>query len=166
MGIWSKTVLDRVQLDSPIDQSRFVAARTETPIGPVLILGVCVPWHMAEVKGTGGRKAKPWQHHLEYLEHLGKLMASLDEPFVVAGDFNQRFPRVKYANRAAADAMEQTFAEVSIVTAGVLDGCALPGIDHIALSSQLTAVRVAGWRNDVTGNRMSDHDGAWVDVVG
>jgi endonuclease/exonuclease/phosphatase family metal-dependent hydrolase len=92
-------------------------------------------------------------------------MTELDEPFVVAGDFNQRYPRTKYGNRAAAEAMENTFVRVDIVTSGTLAGCDKPGIDHIAISKELAAAEVEGWRGDVTGNRLSDHDGAFADLV-
>ena len=47
-----------------------------------------------------------------------------------------------------------------IVTTGTLQGCSRPGIDHIAISYEFTASNVKGWPNDVTGNRLSDHDGA------
>ena len=86
-------------------------------------------------------------------------------PCVVAGDFNQRIPRVKGANRAAAEALAAAFTGLTVVTAGRIDGCDRPGIDHIACTEPLVAERVWGWRNDETRHRLSDHDGAAADLT-
>lgn len=162
--IWSAVEIEPVAFDSPIDPRRFVAGRIATSAGSLLVLGVCIPWHMAEVTHRAGRKRKPWEMHLIYLQHLRELMDGLDEPFVVAGDFNQRYPRVKRASRVAAEAMEVAFEGLTIATAGTVPGCDRPGIDHIAVSAGVAVADVAGWRNDANGNRMSDHDGTLADV--
>ncbi|MFT7649261.1 MAG: endonuclease/exonuclease/phosphatase family metal-dependent hydrolase [Candidatus Poriferisodalaceae bacterium] len=47
----------------------------------------------------------------------------------------------------------------------VVEGCEKPGIDHIAISAQLQATQVGGWPKDVTGNRLSDHDGVWAEIT-
>lgn len=163
--VWSRNPLAVVDLAPGIDRSRFVAVRTNTSIGPLLVLGVCIPWHMAEVTYPSGPKKKPWQEHLEYLTHLRPVLDDLDEPYVVAGDFNQRTPRVNGANKAVAAALDATFSATEIVTAGIVPGCEKPGIDHIAINSHLEAHRVQGWPANVTGNRLSDHDGAFVDIA-
>ena len=165
VAVWWSGEMERVEFDSPIDPSRFVAARVTSSVGTVVVLGICITWHMAEVTyHEGSKKKKPWEEHLEYLNHLKPILASLDEPFVVAVDFNQRIPRVKGGNRRAAEQLEATFEGIDIVTRGVLPGCKRPGIDHIALGPELRATNVEGWPNDVNGNRLSDHDGALADV--
>ena len=163
--VWSANGLERVEFDSSIDPTRFVAVRADTSIGSVLVLGICITWHMAEVTHHSGPKKKPWEEHLEYLEHLGEIFESIDEPFIAAGDFNQRIPRVKGGNRRAAEELAATFEVLSIVTTGVVPGCTRPGIDHIAISPRFTARNVEGWPGDVTGNRLSDHDGALADLI-
>ena len=163
--LWSAYDFDVINVDSPIDSTRFVAARVHTPLGSLVVLAVCITWHMAEVTYHHGPKKKPWEEHFAYLEHLVPIVDSIDEPLVVAGDFNQRYPRVKGGNLKAAAALEATFKDLTIVTAGTLTGCTRPGIDHIAISSELTASNVVGWPNNVTGNRLSDHDGAACDVA-
>ena len=164
VALWSATPLRPVTFDSPIDPTRFVAARTSTTAGSVLVLAVCIPWHMAEVTYHYGVKRKPWEQHLAYLGHLDEIFAAIDEPVIVAGDFNQRTPRQKGGNHAAAEALERTFEPLVIVTAGTVPGCGKPGIDHIAISDHLSARNVEGWAHDVTGNRLSDHDGVLVDL--
>lgn len=162
--LWASCPFERIQFDSPIDPTRFVAVRAQSSIGPVVVLGACITWHMAEVTYHTGPKKKPWEEHFDYLEHLKPIMDSIDEPLIVAGDFNQRVPRAKGASVKAAEAMQVTFAGLDIVTAGVPEGCARQGIDHIALGGGLRATSVRGWPNDITGNRLSDHDGAMVEV--
>lgn len=115
---------------------------------------------MAEVTYPIDVKRKPRELHIAYLEVLGQLLARSDEPLIVAGDFNQFVPRIKYSHRAAAAAMEQAFAPLSVLTAGTIDGCDRPGIDHIASSTHFEPTCISGWPNNVTGNRLSDHDGS------
>lgn len=158
------TDVDRIGIDG-LDQTRFVSATTDTPIGPLRVLAVCIPWHMAEVTYPIDAKRTPWELHIRFLELLGELLAASDVPTVVAGDFNQRIPRVKYGHRAAAEAMTRAFESFDIVTSGQLDGVTRPGIDHVAISPDLSAHRTWGWPNESDGRRLSDHDGAGVDLV-
>ena len=162
--LWTSCDFERIEFDSPIDPTRFVAVRANTSVGPIVVLGICITWHMAEVTYHTGPKKKPWEEHLEYLTHLKPILDSIDDPFIAAGDFNQRIPRVKGGAVRAAEAMQETFEGIDIVTAGTLPGCHRPGIDHIALGGGLRATSVSGWPNDVTGNRLSDHDGAMAEV--
>lgn len=164
--IWSKepwTKVDRVGI-AGLDQTRFIGAVTETPIGPLPILGICIPWHMAEVTYPVDKKHKPWELHIRYLRLLEKMLATAAPTTVAAGDFNQRIPRGKHGSRKAAEALEQAFAAVTVATEGQLEGCHRSGIDHIAHGPGLQAAKVWGWPNDVGGNRLSDHDGAGADL--
>ncbi len=165
--IWSKQPwreVDRVGIED-LDQTRFISAVTETPVGPLRVLGVCIPWHMAEVTYPIDVKYKPWELHIRYLELFGEVLAAADTPTVVAGDFNQNVPREKYGNRAAAEAMETAFAPFEVLTRGTVAGGTRPGIDHIAVTKHLSATNTWGWPNEINGNRLSDHDGAGVDLV-
>ncbi len=165
--LWSRrpfTEVDRVGAPG-LDTSRFIAATTETPIGPIRVLAICIPWHMADVTHPLDVKRRHWELHLNYLEILSGLIADISLPTVVAGDFNQRIPRVRYGNHRAAAALEAAFTPLSIVTGGTPEGAARPGIDHIALSRHLRPERVWGWPNDVAGHRLSDHDGAGADII-
>ena len=164
--LWSKqpwTAIDRVGADG-LDTTRFVAGTTTTPIGPVRVLGVCIPWHMAQVTSPPAPKMRPWELHHRYLEILTPMLRKLDGPTVIAGDFNQRVPRVKGGNHAAAAALSTAFSPTAIVTAGTLDGVVRPGIDHIAITNDLDASRTWGWSNEVDAVRVSDHDGAGADI--
>ncbi len=164
--IWSKepwTEVDRVGAEG-LDQTRYIAASTETPDGQLTVMGVCIPWQMAEVVYPTGEKRKPWELHLEYLVVLTRLLAEREGPYVVAGDFNQHVPRQGWGLKAAAAALTAAFEPTVVATAGQLDECEKVGIDHIAISNDLRAERVWGWPNVIDGKRLSDHDGAGVDI--
>ncbi len=165
--LWSKqpwTDIDRVGAPG-LDQSRFIAASTATAIGTVRVLGICIPYHMAQVSSPPGPKQRPWQLHYRYLRILTDMLRQIDMPTVIAGDFNQRTPGVKGGNHAAATALEAAFAPTKIVTAGVPNGATRPGIDHIAISGDLQASSVWGWPNHIDDVRISDHDGAGADLT-
>lgn len=96
--MWSKApwrdVDDVGHRDMPV--GRFVAGTTNTALGPVRVMGICIPWHMCDVT-YGSKDRKPWEQHLRWLDCFAELVANRDRdmPLVVAGDFNQRVPRRK-----------------------------------------------------------------------
>jgi len=93
--LWSKQpwtpVFEPGQQDLP--GTRLVAGVTETPIGLLTIVGVCVPWSSAHVSG-GRRDRKRWQDHRDWLTKFADLAcARAPSRTIVLGDFNQRIPR-------------------------------------------------------------------------
>jgi len=159
--IWSKhpwTEIDNVG-DKGLPIGRFVSGVTLTEVGEIRVVGVCIPYHMADVV-HGTKDKKPWEQHKVFLEILPSILQGYSRPVIIAGDFNQRIPKVKYGNHEAALKMQQAFKNYNIVTQGIIDGLSRAGIDHIAINKQLSAKKVWGWSNIVNQNRLSDHDGA------
>lgn len=148
---------------SDLPNGRFVAGTTNTVIGPIRVLGICISWHMANVQ-YGDQNRKPWQDHIRYCEILELLIAGSDpeDPMVIAGDFNQRIPNPR-PNRAEAMALAAALHRTTVFTSGDIEGCEVPGIDHIAARG-LAAQRVWGWPNFVGGVRCSDHGGTAVEL--
>ncbi len=143
----------------------FVSAITETELGPIRFIGLCIPWHMMKTEHES--KAKPWKYHIEFCEILRELLDQRDRslPHVLAGDFNQAIPRIRYGNHAAAAALEAALHEFDVVTQGTIPGCAQPGIDHIAIDAHLRADSVHGWPKNDGGVLMSDHDAAVAELT-
>ena len=90
--LWSRWPLSQVENDRIEPAGRHVVATADTPIGPVRIHGVCVPWSHSNVT-WGRRDRKAWQEHLQYLEALRVLLnvekgahGGQGTPLVVAGD--------------------------------------------------------------------------------
>jgi hypothetical protein len=53
---------------------------TDTPIGPIRFVGVCIPWRDAHVR-TGRRDRAPWEDHLRFLEQA-RIMQLEASPFL------------------------------------------------------------------------------------
>lgn len=76
-----------------LPRGRFVAAETETSIGTLRCIGVCVPWRMAGV-ATGERDKRPWEEHHRYLRGLREIIANNTNPkAIILGDFNEPLVR-------------------------------------------------------------------------
>jgi endonuclease/exonuclease/phosphatase family metal-dependent hydrolase len=137
---------------------RFVAGLTDSPLGPVRVIGVCIPWARAHVS-TGRRDRKPWQDHLSFLQHLPETLnpAAL---LLLAGDFNQTLPRTR-APRAAASALQTALHGLTTPTANKIPSLDRLLIDHLAHSPHFTTTGIRGIpRHHLSGLPLSDHDGA------
>ena len=162
--LWSRRpwtpVFDPLQADLP--GGRLVAGTTETPIGKITVVGVCIPWRDAHVT-TGMANRKPWEDHLAWLSGFERLSyAHSTWRTVVLGDFNQRIPKGKVAPLRVHGALQRCFRFLKCSTEGAfvsdpespalasppdlwraeLQGTSdgVPGtlIDHIAHSEDLT----------------------------
>lgn len=144
---------------------RFVAGTTSTPLGPVRVIGVCIPWHMAHV--TSGRKDRdPWEDHLAYLAGLAAIIdADSHDHLVVMGDFNQRFTG-RTAPSSVHQALVEALGDLTVATADIPAGLDRPPIDHVAHSTSLAATSVIGISRTAGDDPkpISDHDGVAVDL--
>ena len=161
--LWSRTPW--TEMDSVgsagFPGGRFVKGVTETPTGPLTIVGVCIPWKDAHVR-TGRKDRKPWDDHKAWLKAFEELpWRRKTDRMVVLGDFNQRLPRTRVP-MAVHEALRQAFAGLEITTAGDVPGA--PGlIDHIAHSKDLQRVSPLGvWpKRRRRGEALPDHFGVW-----
>ena len=160
--LWSRLPWRDLDLvgDPALPPGRFVAGTTETPIGDVRFIGVCIPWRDAHVR-TGLRDRKPWADHLSYLRHLRSVLDRLadERPTVILGDFNQRVPRVRQPTEVYA-ALMATMQAMTFATAGRIEGAPTPSIDHVVCTPDLmgNAVRYLSPHYE-GGGVMSDHFG-------
>lgn len=166
--LWSRMPWSRVdRLGHPtLPGGRYVAGRTETPAGPLDVIGVCVPWAHAHVT-TGRRDRGPWDDHRAFLAGLAETLpeATRGGRSVLLGDLNQSIPRTR-APKAVYDALVRALPEgMRVATAGPIPGPGLPSIDHLAHTADLAATGVRGLPNqDPDGRRLSDHFGLLVEL--
>ena len=75
VALWSRFGWTEVDQHGSVGMpgGRFVAARTNTDIGPLRIVGICIPWAQAHVQ-TGRRESLPWAEHLAFLDGLHKYL--------------------------------------------------------------------------------------------
>lgn len=162
VAMWSANPwTDVTTFDDPAAPGgRLIAATTETDVGPIRVVGVCIPWRDANV-ATGRRDRESWEDHLAFLRALPSTMLEQPLPVVVVGDFNQRIPQGSQPRRVF-DALSEALAGLGVPTAGETDHGQL--IDHVAhspeLSSSVTDI-ICPSRDGVT---LSDHHGVVVDL--
>lgn len=144
-----------------LPSGRFVAGSTQTSIGAVRVIGICVPWRDAHVR-SGRRDRRAWEDHSNFLDHLGAVLGSLrDVPTIVMGDFNQALPRYRQPVEIARK-LEHTISGFEVATRGLnYDGSA--AIDHIALRGLNGSVDEM-FPKSASQVRLSDHFGVSVEV--
>ena len=166
--LWSKrpwSGVDPVGSDA-LPGGRFVAGTTETVLGPVSVVGVCIPWRDAHVR-TGRKDRAAWQDHESWLLGFATLhWRQARERTVVLGDFNQRIPRRRQPVRVY-QAMRDAFSGFCFATAGEIAGAVEGSIDHIAHTPDLALVGDIGvWPKRGARFNLSDHHvGVWGDFA-
>lgn len=160
--LWSRAPWHSVDAlgDPDLPGGRFVSGVTNTPIGPLRVIGVCIPWNAAHV-ASGRRDRQLWQDHLIYLDALKNMLASAPgEKTVVVGDFNQRIPRARSPAAAYAKLISALEPAFVFATSGPIPDLNRQTVDHTALTRDLKATRVCSVSNvGSNGKLLSDHFG-------
>lgn len=160
-ALWSRFGWTDIDLKGVpgIPGGRFIAATSYTPVGPLRIVGVCIPWADAHVR-TGRQDSRRWKEHLEYLKGLAEFLRTPHElPTIVLGDFNQRVPRKRQPVNVYNALTEALGSDLLIATAGVKATDGTLAIDHIAHSNNLhvqLGPMLAAFQD---GMKLSDHFG-------
>ena len=149
---------------------RIVGGTTQTKAGPLMVIGVCIPWADAHVR-TGRKDRVRWEDHERWLvgfEYWCRRRTI--ERTIVLGDFNQRIPRPpkSWVPKWVYDLLRSTFEELTFATAGKLEGAPGSGlaIDHIAHSPDMALVSdIGNWpKRDDQSKPLSDHFGVWAEL--
>lgn len=147
-----------------LPSGRFVRATTTTSLGPVDVIGICIPWSAAHVS-NGRRDRQRWEDHLLYLHALKPLLLrNVANPTVIIGDFNQALPR-RTAPIRAHDELQVALRDFDVWTVGAIAGIDTFPVCHIASSAHFTATDVAAFSRLQEGRALSDHDGLIVDLA-
>ena len=143
---------------------RFVAGSTDTPIGALTVLAICIPWSGSRTARFGG-KQRQWQDHEEYLDGLKRLLAPVTPSRVVLlGDFNQRLSGKSNVPLRLREKLRQAVPPTMTVATAETEFAGRRTIDHIAVSDDLIA-RSIGTISNIDGERrLSDHFGVVADL--
>lgn len=143
----------------PFPPGRFIAGTTDTPLGPLKVIGICIPWKDAHVR-TGRHDRQPWEEHLAFLRSLKTYLAGETGRLIVLGDFNQRIPRLRQPSEAYGELKRCFATKFQIATKGLTDGGGAHAIDHLAMSHEYRAgpIEILPAISD-NGIRLSDHFG-------
>ncbi len=166
--LWSKNPWHHVTHAEHGDMptGRYAEGVTDTILGKVRVLGVCIPWSHAHVN-TGQKNRKAWEDHQRYLDHLNTVIpARSGLPTIVCGDFNQRIPRTRAPYRVYNPLMALiTEHQLQVPTAGIIPDIEKQIIDHALHDGKLMAVSIRGLpAHTDDGIRLSDHAGIIVDM--
>ena len=153
--------------DERLPKGRYIAGSTQTSIGQLAVIGVCIPYHNANVN-VGAKNKAPWEDHSAYLSGLASILTrKASGLLIVMGDFNQqlgqrRRPYPPVSHPVRAELLETMAAAGSSGLAIATAGLGLRGrraIDHIAISGELSAVSLTTIDNMDGDRRLSDHFG-------
>ena len=139
---------------------RFISGATETSAGVVKVIGVCIPYGMANVL-FGTKASRPWQDHEQYLNGLSELLTvPPPTPTIVLGDFNQSLAGRSSVPRHLREKLRCTLPSNMTIATAQLNCNGKSAIDHIAISDNLAAKSTAAishLRQDA--KPLSDHFG-------
>lgn len=166
--LWSNSPWSSVDTGNEFGfpSGRFVSGITDTPLGLIRFVGVCIPWKSAHVS-TGRRDREVWQDHMSYLDALEEWLNSMNasEPVILLGDFNQRIPYDGQSKRAYDRLMSVLAPRFEVVTDEVLAGVDEQSIDHVAVSSHFGNSTVDTFSKTTDdGMELSDHFGLRVNL--
>ena len=166
--LWSKQPWTDVDLigSEQLPSGRFVAGVTQTSVGPLTVVGVCIP-HDKSHELSGREDCWRWEEHKLWLAGFEKLpYRRATEKTVVLGDFNQRIPS-QWVKRRAREVLARAFQGFLIPTSGDLPE--LPGraLDHIAHTPDMRLHDVLRFwsKRDPGGKPLSDHFGVRGDFL-
>ena len=166
--LWSREPWERVD-DLGIESmppGRFVSGVTQTSLGAVTVIGICIPWFGCRTEARRGPERKErWEDHEQYLacltEHQGRVVA---KRLIVMGDFNQIVGPGSRAPAKLQVALRAAFPPGMTIVTSELAFQGRKSIDHVVLSADLAAESVDTIGNDHDSRRLSDHFGVTVDV--
>ena len=161
--LWSREPweqVDDVGIDS-MPPGRFVSGVTQTSVGEIMVLGICIPWFgsRTEARRTSERK-KRWEDHEQYLAGLTEILGRASaKRLIVVGDFNQAIGPGSRAPIKLRSALREAFPPGMNIVTSALAFQGRKCIDHIALSEDLAFSSLSVVSNIHEGKKLSDHFG-------
>ena len=166
--LWSREPwrqVDDLGIES-LPPGRFVSGITQTSVGEVVVIGICIPWFGSRTEARRGSERRlRWQDHEEYLVGLTEILERVDaKRLIVMGDFNQAIGRGSRAPRALRLALQEALEPNLRIVTSDLAFQGRKNIDHIALSADWAVDSVDAISNIHEGRKLSDHFGVAADV--
>jgi endonuclease/exonuclease/phosphatase family metal-dependent hydrolase len=142
---------------------RFISGVTETSLGELTVIGICIPWSGCRTEARRGpHRKRRWEDHRQYLECLTQVINRHPaRRLVVMGDFNQIIGAGSRAPRVLQAALKEAFPPRMEIVTSDLAFSQRKSIDHIALSEDLSAECLGIISNVHEGGNLSDHFGVY-----
>ena len=166
--LWSREPwheVDDVGLDL-MPPGRFVAGVTQTSLGNVTVVGVCIPWFGSRTEARRKlERRKRWEDHEQYLVGLTEMLVRQSgKSLIVMGDFNQIIGPSSRASHQLQMLLQGAFSPNMRIATSDLAFQGRRSIDHIALSDDLTVESLGVVSNVHDGRKLSDHFGVVAEV--
>ena len=145
---------------------RFVSGVTQTSVGEVTVIGICIPWFGSRTEARRGSNRKMrWEDHEQYLAGLTEVLGqSSAKRLIVMGDFNQRIGPSSSASRKLQSALQSAIPPRMTIATAAIGFQGRRSIDHIVLSDDLAAESIGVISNIHDGRKLSDHFGVVAEV--
>ena len=145
---------------------RFVSGVTQTSVGEVTVIGICIPWFGSRTEARRGSNRKMrWEDHEQYLAGLTEVLGRASaKRLIVMGDFNQRIGPSSSASRKLQSALQSAIPPRMTIATVALGFQGHRSIDHIVLSEDLAAESIGVISNIHDGRKLSDHFGVIAEV--
>ena len=140
---------------------RFVSGVTQTSLGEVTVIGVCIPWFgsRTEPRRELERKMR-WEDHEQYLAGLNKVLGrGYEKRLIVMGDFNQIIGPGSRARLKLRLALQGAFPSSMRIATSDIAFRGRRSIDHIALTRDLAVESLDVISNIHDERKLSDHFG-------
>ena len=166
--LWSREPWDQVD-DVGIDSmppGRFVSGVTQTSLGEVAVIGICIPWFGSRTEPSRKVERKlRWEDHEQYLAGLTEILGRAGAKRLIAmGDFNQAMGPGGRAPPQLRSALGKAFSpSMRIVTSDIVFQ-GRESIEHIALSVDWTVRSLGVISNIHERRKLSDHFGVAADL--
>ena len=145
---------------------RFVSGVTQTSVGELTVIGICIPWFgsRTEAKRKMERKMR-WEDHEQYLAGLTEVLGRASaKRLIVMGDFNQVIGAGSRARPELRLALRGAFPPSMTIVTSALAFQGRRNIDPIALSEDLAVSSLGVISNIHEGKKLSDHFGVVADL--
>ena len=161
--LWSRepwNQVDDVGIDS-MPPGRFVSGVTQTSVGEVAVIGICIPWFGSRTEARRKLERKmQWEDHEQYLAGLTEVLGRMSaKRLIVMGDFNQAIGSGSRARPQLRLALQEAFPPSMTIATSELVFQGRKSIDHIALSEDLAVGSLSVISNIHDGRKLSDHFG-------
>lgn len=161
--LWSREPweqIDDLGSDS-LPPGRFVCGVTNTSLGQLTVIGICIPWSGSRTEARrGGERKRRWEDHEQYISGLTEILRQApSERLIIMGDFNQRIGQYGSTPLKLWSALQDAFPpRMSIVTAAIgFQGRRT--IDHLVLTDDMAAESLSVISNVHGERKLSDHFG-------
>ena len=165
--LWSRQPWEHVDDlgEELMPPGRFVSGTTQTSVGEVTLIGVCIPWSGSRTGTrfhTGRRK---WEDHVDYLACLTRVLEKApNKRLILLGDFNQRIGEGSHTARRFRSALQRAIPPHLTLATAALGYGGRRTIDHVAISPDWV-VESLGVISNIHGERkLSDHFGVVADL--